>query len=367
MLGLNLGLVGGGAAAGLMAEHFGWRFGFWVLGGLGLVLAGILDAISLATASPDAGSPPSAENQQPGVAIEAWAYCLEGAVLLLHARERHGGGRRFLDFPELAAALFPRTTAMKLARRRLAGRGALQAARLPRHRRRRLALRQSGVQRNVRAARPDQGALVHPERALPFHLRRVRLPSAPGRVHDGYLLRHPRHRNAQRTSAHLRSRSRPTIARRRSASSTPAARPRAASVCCSPASSRRISASAPFSAPPPSSTSSPAALMLLAYWTLPRARHGTRPPARESSNAARTAALGRRIRSADFNTHEERKNHDIETTPLTRITRSGPLIDCSRCRSPPPASTASAGRPARQRHVQARDQRTGWRDALRFR
>jgi MFS transporter, Spinster family, sphingosine-1-phosphate transporter len=39
ILGLNLGLVLGGSAAGVMAEHFGWRLGFWVLGGLGLLLA----------------------------------------------------------------------------------------------------------------------------------------------------------------------------------------------------------------------------------------------------------------------------------------------------------------------------------------
>ncbi len=39
MLGLNFGLVLGGSAAGLMAEYYGWRVGFWILGGLGLLLA----------------------------------------------------------------------------------------------------------------------------------------------------------------------------------------------------------------------------------------------------------------------------------------------------------------------------------------
>ncbi len=39
MLGLNLGLVLGGAVAGVIAEHYGWRPGFWLLGGLGLILA----------------------------------------------------------------------------------------------------------------------------------------------------------------------------------------------------------------------------------------------------------------------------------------------------------------------------------------
>jgi len=39
MLGLNLGVLLGGTFAGLLAEHFGWRLGFWVLGGAGLGLA----------------------------------------------------------------------------------------------------------------------------------------------------------------------------------------------------------------------------------------------------------------------------------------------------------------------------------------
>ncbi len=39
MLGLNIGLVVGGAVAGLIAERYGWRPGFWLLGGLGLLLA----------------------------------------------------------------------------------------------------------------------------------------------------------------------------------------------------------------------------------------------------------------------------------------------------------------------------------------
>jgi len=39
MLGLNLGVLLGGSFAGLLAEYFGWRPGFWVLGGAGLGLA----------------------------------------------------------------------------------------------------------------------------------------------------------------------------------------------------------------------------------------------------------------------------------------------------------------------------------------
>lgn len=75
MLGLNLGLVGGGAAAGLMAEHFGWRFGFWVLGGLGLVLA-VFSTRFLGGESPVAGAP-RPPKPRAGVALEAWAYCLK--------------------------------------------------------------------------------------------------------------------------------------------------------------------------------------------------------------------------------------------------------------------------------------------------
>lgn len=74
MLGLNLGLVGGGAAAGLLAEHFGWRLGFWVLGGLGLVLA------AFSTIMLGEKSAPSGEKQplKPSKTVvrEAWAYCL---------------------------------------------------------------------------------------------------------------------------------------------------------------------------------------------------------------------------------------------------------------------------------------------------
>ena len=39
LAGLNLGLVGGGALAGYLGEHYGWRLGFFLLGGIGLVLA----------------------------------------------------------------------------------------------------------------------------------------------------------------------------------------------------------------------------------------------------------------------------------------------------------------------------------------
>ncbi|HWB99689.1 MAG TPA: MFS transporter [Bryobacteraceae bacterium] len=40
-VGLNLGVVAGGAGAGYLADHFGWRMGFIVLGGMGLLIAGL--------------------------------------------------------------------------------------------------------------------------------------------------------------------------------------------------------------------------------------------------------------------------------------------------------------------------------------
>jgi len=39
ILGLNLGVFFGGAFAGLLAEHYGWRLSFWILGGAGVGLA----------------------------------------------------------------------------------------------------------------------------------------------------------------------------------------------------------------------------------------------------------------------------------------------------------------------------------------
>lgn len=38
-VGLNMGVILGGTAAGYLAEHFGWRSGFWVFGGAGVALA----------------------------------------------------------------------------------------------------------------------------------------------------------------------------------------------------------------------------------------------------------------------------------------------------------------------------------------
>lgn len=73
MLGLNMGLVIGGSAAGMIAEHYGWRLGFWILGGLGLLLAAtsrFLLSDASRVAAPVAS--PAIRNR----AADAWAYVL---------------------------------------------------------------------------------------------------------------------------------------------------------------------------------------------------------------------------------------------------------------------------------------------------
>ena len=77
MLGLNLGLIMGGALAGYLAENFGWHLGFWVLGGLGLLLAG-LSQIFLSDVHPSHPPPAASHARKPDTTLvrEAWAYCL---------------------------------------------------------------------------------------------------------------------------------------------------------------------------------------------------------------------------------------------------------------------------------------------------
>lgn len=81
MLGLNLGLVLGGTLAGVLAEHYGWHLGFWLLGGLGLILA-IFSKFLLSDAPKTAGTsaPVAPGNPAPAaeksVVREAWRYCL---------------------------------------------------------------------------------------------------------------------------------------------------------------------------------------------------------------------------------------------------------------------------------------------------
>ncbi len=76
LLGLNMGVMLGGAAAGMLAESFGWRFGFLVLGGAGLILA--MSARYLLSDGPNAVVVRTAESdaQTKIDAGKAWAFLL---------------------------------------------------------------------------------------------------------------------------------------------------------------------------------------------------------------------------------------------------------------------------------------------------
>lgn len=74
LLGLNLGLVLGGSAAGLMAEHFGWRTGFIVLGALGLLL--MLFAPKFLQPGSQPVRLPAASRARASPKREAWRYLL---------------------------------------------------------------------------------------------------------------------------------------------------------------------------------------------------------------------------------------------------------------------------------------------------
>jgi len=73
MLGLNLGLVLGGSAAGLLAQYHGWRVGFWVLGGLGILLA--FTSRYFLSDGPVQPAPSSAKAPRSS-ARQAWIYLL---------------------------------------------------------------------------------------------------------------------------------------------------------------------------------------------------------------------------------------------------------------------------------------------------
>ena len=122
MLGLNLGLVLGGSAAGLMAEHFGWRLGFWVLGGLGVLLALVSRwFLCDGPAASPAGSPASAANPPSARASQAWRYLLRGPsfyCLLVSAMVAGVASWIFLSWLPL---FFSENYGMKLGAAGLAG------------------------------------------------------------------------------------------------------------------------------------------------------------------------------------------------------------------------------------------------------
>lgn len=75
MMGLNTGMILGGSLAGLLAEHFGWRYGFWVLGGLGLLLA-IFSRSVLGDKNAENQTVIAQPKPSKHVVKEAWSYCL---------------------------------------------------------------------------------------------------------------------------------------------------------------------------------------------------------------------------------------------------------------------------------------------------
>ena len=73
MLGLNLGMVVGGAVAGIIAERYGWRPGFWLLGGLGMLLA--MAGRSMLRDKPEESVAPAVSRPAVQVRIrDAWGY-----------------------------------------------------------------------------------------------------------------------------------------------------------------------------------------------------------------------------------------------------------------------------------------------------
>jgi len=75
MLGLNLGLVAGGAVAGIIAERYGWRPGFWLLGGLGILLAVVgRGVLRDRPQEPGVAAAPAAPSVARIRVREAWGY-----------------------------------------------------------------------------------------------------------------------------------------------------------------------------------------------------------------------------------------------------------------------------------------------------
>jgi MFS family permease len=75
-VGLNFGVVLGGAFAGTLAEHFGWRSGFWVLGGLGVALAALARPALAAPAAHDATTAIGQSAGRQAAWLEAARYLL---------------------------------------------------------------------------------------------------------------------------------------------------------------------------------------------------------------------------------------------------------------------------------------------------
>jgi MFS transporter, Spinster family, sphingosine-1-phosphate transporter len=84
--GLSVGLVAGGAMAGYFGEHYGWRLSFYLLGGIGLVMAAAAPFV-LRDAAPKseeaaAGGPPVSSNLSLIVRIPSfWILLLQAMIV----------------------------------------------------------------------------------------------------------------------------------------------------------------------------------------------------------------------------------------------------------------------------------------------
>lgn len=77
-IGVTLGVIAGGGVAGTLAEHYGWRYGFWILGGVGVVAA--------SAARVFVTEPPSADSsvgQAPVLATLRYLACVPTFHVLL--------------------------------------------------------------------------------------------------------------------------------------------------------------------------------------------------------------------------------------------------------------------------------------------
>jgi MFS family permease len=125
LIGLNLGVLLGGAFVGSLAEHYGWRPGFWILGVMGLVLAmGSKYFLSDRPAAAVATQPIPVHMTKPVHAakpVEAWGYLLRTPSfhgLLLSAIVAGVASWTFLSWLPL---FFSENYGMKLGAAGLAG------------------------------------------------------------------------------------------------------------------------------------------------------------------------------------------------------------------------------------------------------
>ncbi|HRE83678.1 MAG TPA: MFS transporter [Opitutaceae bacterium] len=74
MTGLNVGIVAGGSFAGFAAEHYGWRTGFWILGGVGVVLAFFSQRFLVEGPVRIRGQEAGSKSEKKGSVRESYAY-----------------------------------------------------------------------------------------------------------------------------------------------------------------------------------------------------------------------------------------------------------------------------------------------------